>query len=106
MTQMSTHSTDPQDVFPTDVEGLPDATGSATVRLHDGDTFNLRIFPVRNRIAGNDLRMLGYNGSVRGPTLPNPGLWMGHCHIAEHAQSGMMFSFDVARRPGPDLIIP
>ena len=31
--------------------------------------------------------------------VTNPGLWMAHCHIAEHAQSGMMFSFDVARRP-------
>jgi FtsP/CotA-like multicopper oxidase with cupredoxin domain len=30
--------------------------------------------------------------------VTNPGLWMAHCHIAEHAQSGMMFSFDVARR--------
>ena len=30
--------------------------------------------------------------------VSNPGLWMAHCHIAEHAQSGMMFSFDVARR--------
>ena len=27
--------------------------------------------------------------------VSNPGLWMAHCHIAEHAQSGMMFSFDV-----------
>jgi len=25
-------------------------------------------------------------------------LWMAHCHIAEHNQSGMMFSFDVAPR--------
>jgi len=30
--------------------------------------------------------------------VSNAGLWMAHCHIAEHAQSGMMFSFDVARR--------
>jgi FtsP/CotA-like multicopper oxidase with cupredoxin domain len=30
--------------------------------------------------------------------VTNPGLWMAHCHIAEHAQSGMMFSFDVSRR--------
>ena len=29
--------------------------------------------------------------------VSNPGLWMAHCHIAEHAQSGMMFSFDVSR---------
>ncbi|WP_185972363.1 multicopper oxidase family protein [Georgenia yuyongxinii] len=31
--------------------------------------------------------------------VSNPGLWMAHCHIAEHAESGMMFSFNVARRP-------
>jgi FtsP/CotA-like multicopper oxidase with cupredoxin domain len=30
--------------------------------------------------------------------VTNPGLWMAHCHIAEHMQSGMMFSFNVARR--------
>jgi len=29
--------------------------------------------------------------------VTNPGLWMAHCHIAEHAESGMMFSFDVSR---------
>jgi FtsP/CotA-like multicopper oxidase with cupredoxin domain len=33
--------------------------------------------------------------------VSNPGLWMAHCHIAEHNQSGMMFSFNVARRPEP-----
>jgi hypothetical protein len=30
--------------------------------------------------------------------VTNAGLWMAHCHIAEHAESGMMFSFDVAPR--------
>jgi FtsP/CotA-like multicopper oxidase with cupredoxin domain len=29
--------------------------------------------------------------------VSNPGLWMAHCHIAEHNQAGMMFSFDVSR---------
>ena len=29
--------------------------------------------------------------------VTNPGLWMAHCHIAEHMQSGMMFSFTVGR---------
>jgi len=29
--------------------------------------------------------------------VSNPGLWMAHCHIAEHSASGMMFSFNVAR---------
>ena len=28
-------------------------------------------------------------------SVTNPGLWMAHCHIAEHNQSGMMFSFPV-----------
>ena len=32
--------------------------------------------------------------------VTNPGLWMAHCHIAEHMQSGMMFSFNVARAQG------
>ena len=30
--------------------------------------------------------------------VSNPGLWMAHCHIAEHNQSGMMFSFPVQER--------
>jgi FtsP/CotA-like multicopper oxidase with cupredoxin domain len=30
--------------------------------------------------------------------VTEPGLWMAHCHIAEHMQSGMMFSFTVARQ--------
>jgi FtsP/CotA-like multicopper oxidase with cupredoxin domain len=29
--------------------------------------------------------------------VTNPGLWMAHCHIAEHMHSGMMFSFTVDR---------
>jgi FtsP/CotA-like multicopper oxidase with cupredoxin domain len=28
--------------------------------------------------------------------VTNPGIWMAHCHIAEHHESGMMFSFKVA----------
>ena len=27
--------------------------------------------------------------------VSNPGRWMAHCHVAEHHQSGMMFSFSV-----------
>ncbi len=29
--------------------------------------------------------------------VTNPGLWMAHCHIAEHTESGMMFSFHALR---------
>ena len=34
--------------------------------------------------------------------VTNPGLCMAHCHIAEHTESGMMFSFDVSRRGSTD----
>jgi FtsP/CotA-like multicopper oxidase with cupredoxin domain len=29
--------------------------------------------------------------------VSNPGLWMAHCHISEHIETGMMFHFRVAR---------
>jgi len=31
--------------------------------------------------------------------VTNPGRWMAHCHIAEHHESGMMFSFNVLPPP-------
>ena len=33
--------------------------------------------------------------------VTNPGRWMAHCHIAEHIESGMMFSFDVLPTAAP-----
>ena len=30
--------------------------------------------------------------------VTNPGVWMAHCHIAEHHESGMMFSFNVVAK--------
>jgi len=32
--------------------------------------------------------------------VTNPGRWMAHCHIAEHHESGMMFSFNVLPADG------
>ncbi|MGE5433470.1 MAG: multicopper oxidase domain-containing protein, partial [Candidatus Doudnabacteria bacterium] len=32
--------------------------------------------------------------------VTNPGVWMAHCHIAEHHEAGMMFSFVVAPSDG------
>ena len=32
--------------------------------------------------------------------VTNPGIWMAHCHIAEHHESGMMFSFNVTPPAG------
>ena len=57
------------DSFSTDTSGLPAATPPETVRLRDGDSFDLRIYPVRKRIGDAEVRMLGYNGSIPGPTL-------------------------------------
>ena len=31
--------------------------------------------------------------------VTNPGRWMAHCHIAEHIETAMMFSFDVLEPP-------
>jgi FtsP/CotA-like multicopper oxidase with cupredoxin domain len=35
--------------------------------------------------------------------VSSPGRWMAHCHIAEHIESGMMFSFEVLQ-PEPEVI--
>ena len=55
-------------LFTTETAGLSDAS-PGVIRLNDGDRFDLRITPVRKRIDDAELRMLGYNGSIPGPTL-------------------------------------
>ena len=52
-----------------DTSGLVEASQPRAVRLRNGDRFHLRIIPVRKRVDGADLRMLGYNGAIPGPTL-------------------------------------
>jgi FtsP/CotA-like multicopper oxidase with cupredoxin domain len=61
--------TTPADQFPTEIEGLPEASRPEAVRLDDGDRLRIEIAPVRKRIGGADVRMLAYNGSIPGPTL-------------------------------------
>src|SRR5438876_12253290 len=61
---MTTH-----DLFTTETTGLVDVSQPTTIRLHDGDYFDLRIAPVRKNLDGDDLRMLAYNGSIPGPNL-------------------------------------
>ena len=63
------HSPQPPDLFPQNVDGLPGAQPPRTITLDDGQTFGLRIAPVRNTVAGAQLRMLAYNGSIPGPLL-------------------------------------
>src|SRR2546423_4571145 len=57
------------DNFPTATTGLAEAIRTEEIQLGDGDSFDLRIAPVVKRIAGADVRMLAYNGSIPGPTL-------------------------------------
>jgi FtsP/CotA-like multicopper oxidase with cupredoxin domain len=59
----------PAESFPTDPSGLPEATRPQLRELADGEVFDLRIGPVAKRLGGTTVRMLGYNGSIPGPTL-------------------------------------
>jgi FtsP/CotA-like multicopper oxidase with cupredoxin domain len=55
--------------FPTDPTGLPEAGRPQLLELAPGDTLELRVGPVAKRLGDTTVRMLGYNGSVPGPTL-------------------------------------
>jgi FtsP/CotA-like multicopper oxidase with cupredoxin domain len=59
----------PAGSFPTDPSGLPEATRPTLLELADGDAFPLRIAPVAKQLGDTTVRMLGYNGSIPGPTL-------------------------------------
>jgi FtsP/CotA-like multicopper oxidase with cupredoxin domain len=55
--------------FSTETEGLEEATRPEVIRLRDGETHEITVQPVRKRIDDDEVRMLGYNGSIPGPTL-------------------------------------
>ena len=57
------------EAFPTDPSGLPEAGRPQLLELADGDTLELRVGPVAKRLGEARVRMLGYNGSIPGPTL-------------------------------------
>jgi FtsP/CotA-like multicopper oxidase with cupredoxin domain len=59
----------PTESFPTDPTGLPEATRPELLELAPGDTLDLRVGPVAKRLGEATVRMLGYNGSIPGPTL-------------------------------------
>jgi FtsP/CotA-like multicopper oxidase with cupredoxin domain len=59
----------PVESFPTDPTGLPEAGRPQLLELAHGDTLDLTIGPVAKRLGDTTVRMLGYNGSVPGPTL-------------------------------------
>jgi len=55
--------------FPTDPSGLPEAGRPQLLELAPGDTLELQVGPVAKRLGDSTVRMLGYNGSIPGPTL-------------------------------------
>jgi len=59
----------PVESFPTDPSGLPEAGRPEVLELAHGDTLNLKVGPVAKRLGESTVRMLGYNGSIPGPTL-------------------------------------
>ena len=69
--QQNAHSDSPvlAESFPTDPSGLPEATCPEVLELTDGDKLDLRLGPVAKRLGDTTVRMLGYNGSIPGPTL-------------------------------------
>ena len=73
-----------QDLFTTDTTGLTQVASPGHMRLADGDRLDLDIRPVRKNIAGAELRMLAYNGSIPGPTL--------------HVEQGSEITVQVAQR--------
>src|SRR5437764_1639482 len=54
--------------FPTDTTGLPAARPTEVIDLAEGQLFELSIEPVVKQIGDHTVRMLGYNGSIPGPT--------------------------------------
>jgi len=62
---MTTHT----DHFPTDVSDLAPSKSPETLDIRDGESVGLRIAPVAKQIGDSTVRMLGYNGSIPGPTL-------------------------------------
>jgi FtsP/CotA-like multicopper oxidase with cupredoxin domain len=55
--------------FSTDITDLPAATRPEALELGDGDELLLCPAPVAKRLGDSTVRMLGYNGSIPGPTL-------------------------------------
>jgi len=55
--------------YSTSRQGLDVAKASEVIELKNGDTFNLSIDIIKKTIAGQTVRMFGYNGQIPGPLL-------------------------------------
>ena len=59
----------PTTEFPSVTEGLPESSKTTVAEIGPGESYHLRIEPVVKQIGDSAVRMLGYNGSIPGPTL-------------------------------------
>lgn len=59
----------PEATFPRDPSGLPPASPAGSWFVGDGDSVDLIARPVRMQIGEPNVKMLGYDGSIPGPTL-------------------------------------
>jgi len=57
------------ELYPTSTEGLEVAKASEIIELKNGDTLDLSIDTIQKEIAGQTIRMFGYNGQIPGPLL-------------------------------------
>jgi hypothetical protein len=76
------------DRFPTDPSGLPEAGRLQLLELAPGATLDLEVGPVAKRLGDATVRMLGYNGSVPGPTLKVPQGSELLVHVTNHGGPG------------------
>jgi FtsP/CotA-like multicopper oxidase with cupredoxin domain len=51
------------------IQGLPSAQESQVYNLQEGDSIDISIDIVKKEIAGEEIRMFGYNGQIPGPLL-------------------------------------
>lgn len=56
-------------IFSQDISVLTEAGSTTIVELKDGDAYSLIATVVKKRIAGAEVRMLAYNGSIPGPMI-------------------------------------
>ena len=57
------------ELYPTSTQGLEVAKASEIIELKNGDTLNLSIDIIQKEIAGQTIKMFGYNGQIPGPLL-------------------------------------
>jgi hypothetical protein len=85
---MQSHTNhDPPDRFPTDPSGLPEARRPQVLELAHGDALDLTVGPMP-KLGEATVRMLGYNGSVPGPTLKVPQGSELLVHVTNHGGPG------------------